>query len=144
MYKFRTMVADAESKKKDLQPYSEQDGPAFKIDNDPRVTKIGRFLRKSCIDELPQLWNVLTGSMSLVGPRPLPVCESFECLIWQRKRLQVAPGLTCIWQVRGKQKVQFSEWMRMDMEYIRKRSFWFDLKLIVQTFAVSLLQRGSS
>lgn len=143
IYKFRTMVVGADENKSALREFSEQDGPAFKIENDPRLTKIGKYLRKSCIDELPQLLNVLIGDMSLVGPRPLPVSESFECLIWQRKRLQVVPGLTCIWQVRGGRNIKFADWMRMDMEYIKRRSFWYDLKLIVQTIGLVLLHRGS-
>ena len=141
--KFRTMCVDAESMKKRLREFSEQDGPAFKLENDPRLTQIGKYLRKSCIDELPQLLNVLTGDMSLVGPRPLPVDESFECQIWQRKRLEVTPGLTCIWQVRGDRNTKFADWMRMDMEYIRRRSLLFDLKLIFETIFVALLHRGS-
>ena len=141
--KFRTMCIEAENLKGRLREFSEQDGPAFKLENDPRLTKIGRYLRKSCIDELPQLINVLRGEMSLVGPRPLPVDESFECSIWQRKRLEVTPGLTCIWQVKGDRNTKFSDWMRMDMEYIRRRSLLFDLKLIVETIFVALLHRGS-
>ena len=99
--KFRTMCIDAEAKKADLRLHSEQDGPAFKLTDDPRITTVGKYLRKSCIDELPQLFNVLTGQMSIVGPRPLPVDESMGCLPWQRRRLSVLPGLTCTWQARG-------------------------------------------
>ena len=143
IYKFRTMVVEAEDMKDDLRKNSEQDGPAFKIKNDPRLTAVGKYLRKSCIDELPQLVNVLNGTMSLVGPRPLPVNESLECMIWQRKRLEVVPGLTCIWQLQGDRNTRFNEWMRMDMEYIRRRSFWFDIKLIAKTVFVAVLHRGS-
>ncbi len=143
MFKFRTMCDNAETMKNKLREFSEQDGPAFKIENDPRLTVVGKYLRKSCIDELPQLINVLRGDMSLVGPRPLPVSESIECLMWQRKRLEVTPGLTCIWQVSGGRTTKFSEWMRMDMEYIRHRSFWLDLKLITRTIWVAVLHRGS-
>jgi lipopolysaccharide/colanic/teichoic acid biosynthesis glycosyltransferase len=142
--KFRTMIVDAEDKKDALRQYSEQDGPAFKLTNDPRVTPIGRYLRKSCIDELPQLINVLSGEMSLVGPRPLPVGESQQCLAWQRQRLSVLPGLTCIWQAREDRDTKFIEWMRMDMEYIRQRGFWFDMKLIYKTALVVVLHRGSA
>ena len=110
---------------------------------DPRVTRVGRFLRKSCVDELPQLLNVLRGDMSLVGPRPLPVHESTACRVWQRRRLDVLPGLTCIWQVYGGRETPFEEWMRMDLRYIRQRSFWFDLKLIFRTALLALMQRGS-
>jgi len=141
--KFRTMCADAEAKKADLRKLSEQDGPAFKLKNDPRITKVGKYLRKSCIDELPQLYNVLTGSMSLVGPRPLPVDESMSCLPWQRQRLTVLPGLTCTWQARGGRDIKFAEWMRMDIEYINQRGLWFDLKLIGETAVVAVMHRGS-
>jgi len=141
--KFRTMCADAESQKANLREFSEQDGPAFKLKNDPRITKVGKYLRKSCIDELPQLYNVLTGSMSLVGPRPLPVDESMSCLPWQRQRLTVLPGLTCTWQARGGRDIKFAEWMRMDIEYINQRGFWFDLKLIGETAVVAVMHKGS-
>jgi lipopolysaccharide/colanic/teichoic acid biosynthesis glycosyltransferase len=141
--KFRTMVAGAEQHQIILRPGSEQDGPAFKLEHDPRITRVGRFLRKSCADELPQLINVLLGQMSLVGPRPLPVRESHACLPWQRRRLIVLPGLTCIWQTRGGRNVKFEQWMRMDLEYIRKRSFLFDLRLIGETAVIALLHRGS-
>ena len=141
--KFRTMVPDAEAKQDALRTQSEQDGPAFKLKNDPRVTGVGRYLRKSCVDELPQLYNVLIGEMSLVGPRPLPVRESQQCTSWQRQRLSVLPGLTCIWQAHGGRDIKFSEWMRMDMEYIRKRSLFYDIKLICETAFIALLHRGS-
>ena len=141
--KFRTMVIDAEAKQEGLRAISEQDGPAFKLKDDPRVTKVGKYLRKSCIDELPQLFNVLFGQMSLVGPRPLPVGESHQCSVWQRRRLSVLPGCTCIWQAHGGRDIPFSEWMRMDMEYIEKRSFFYDLKLIAETAFIALLHKGS-
>ncbi len=141
--KFRTMIKDADSMQHLLRDRSERDGPAFKIKDDPRVTPLGRYLRKSCIDELPQLINVLVGEMSLVGPRPLPVHESFGCKAWQRARLTVLPGLTCTWQVRGNRDTKFDDWMRMDLEYIHHRSFWFDLKLIGQTALLAILHRGS-
>lgn len=143
IFKFRTMVNNAEDLKNELRSQSEQDGPAFKLKHDPRLTAVGKYLRKSCIDELPQLANILVGQMSLVGPRPLPVNESHECTIWQRKRLEVAPGLTCIWQVRGDRNTKFIDWMRMDMEYIRQRSLLLDIKLIFETVFVALLHRGS-
>jgi lipopolysaccharide/colanic/teichoic acid biosynthesis glycosyltransferase len=141
--KFRTMVPDAERLKAALRPMSEQDGPAFKMKNDPRVTIIGKWLRRTSLDELPQLWNVLKGHMSLVGPRPLPVQEADGCQRWQRRRLDVMPGLTCIWQVRGRSQVAFDDWMRMDMEYIRRRSFLYDLKLLLLTLPAVLLHRGA-
>ena len=109
--KFRTMVTNAEELQEGLLEKSEQDGPAFKLTDDPRVTKIGKYLRKSCIDELPQLWNVLKGDMSLVGPRPLPLKESLACTAWQRARLSVLPGLTCTWQAYGGRDVKFAQWM---------------------------------
>lgn len=143
IYKFRTMCVDAEAKKAALRQFSEQDGPAFKLAADPRVTPVGKFLRKSCIDELPQLWNVLRGDMSIVGPRPLPCDESRQCSRWERQRLEVTPGLTCIWQVHGKSRVSFSEWMRMDIRYMQARSFFNDVKLVVQTMIAVLLHKAS-
>jgi lipopolysaccharide/colanic/teichoic acid biosynthesis glycosyltransferase len=143
MYKFRSMIEEAESLKAELLPLSEQDGPAFKIKCDPRVTRLGQFLRKTSLDELPQLWNVLRGEMSLVGPRPLPCSESDACLAWQRCRLDATPGLTCIWQVRGRSQVTFNDWVRMDLQYIQRRSFWQDLKILVATIPAVLLRRGA-
>ena len=141
--KFRTMVVNAEALQKELLDQSEQDGPAFKLTDDPRVTKVGKYLRKSCIDELPQLWNVLKGDMSLVGPRPLPLHESLACTAWQRARLVVLPGLTCTWQAYGGRDVKFAQWMQMDLDYIKRRSFTFDLRLIFDTACIALLHRGS-
>lgn len=143
IYKFRTMKVGAEEQQAELRNINEQDGPAFKIGDDPRVTKLGRFLRKACIDELPQLINVVRGEMSLVGPRPLPVRESAQCKMWHRQRLQVLPGLTCIWQVFGGRNVSFEQWMRMDLEYLERRGFWFDLKLIGFTILKVAMQKGS-
>jgi len=142
IYKLRTMRLNAEQLQSALREYSEQDGPAFKLSNDPRVTWIGRWLRRLSLDELPQLWNVLRGEMSLVGPRPLPVHESLECLPWQRQRLLVTPGLTCFWQVRGRNTVPFEEWMRMDLQYVRRQSLWCDLRLLLATVPAIVLQRG--
>jgi lipopolysaccharide/colanic/teichoic acid biosynthesis glycosyltransferase len=141
--KFRTMFQGAEEQQQDLRARNEQDGPAFKIENDPRITLVGRYLRKSCVDELPQLMNVLLGQMSLVGPRPLPVHESYACATWQRARLTVLPGLTCTWQLCGRRDVKFSEWMRMDLEYIEKQSLWLDVKLITRTALVAVRHKGS-
>lgn len=143
MYKFRTMCTDAEALKAQLREFSEQDGPAFKLTNDPRITPLGHFLRKTCIDELPQLWNVLRGEMSLVGPRPLPVDESRNCKSWQRRRLAVKPGLTCIWQVEGGIDVTFDQWMRMDLHYASARSPARDARLLWKTFTKVLLRRAS-
>jgi lipopolysaccharide/colanic/teichoic acid biosynthesis glycosyltransferase len=143
LYKFRSMVADAERRKADLHARNEQDGPAFKVKDDPRVTPLGRVLRATSIDELPQLWNVLRGDMSLVGPRPLPCDEADACQPWQRQRVDVAPGLTCIWQVEGRSRVTFDDWIRMDVRYIRRRSPWHDVKLLAKTLPAVILQRGS-
>ncbi len=133
MYKFRTMVKGAHDLQDQFRYLNEQDGPAFKIDRDPRITRVGRFLRNSCIDELPQLWNVLKGEMSLVGPRPLPCEESQQCKTWQKQRLNVKPGMTCYWQIDGKTSVTFDEWMRMDLRYVRRQGLITDLVLIAQT-----------
>ena len=142
IYKFRTMVTNAEEMQTELRNDSDQDGPAFKIRNDPRITRIGWLLRKTSLDELPQLWNVLKGEMSLVGPRPLPWYEAQECEPWQQHRLQVKPGLTCIWQVEGRSTVSFVEWMRMDRDYLENRSFWLDVKLILKTFTAVIFKRN--
>jgi lipopolysaccharide/colanic/teichoic acid biosynthesis glycosyltransferase len=143
IYKLRTMVLGAELRKQQLLPHNEQDGPAFKMTHDPRVTPVGRFLRSTSIDELPQLWNVLRGEMSLVGPRPLPCHESADCVAWQRQRLDVTPGLTCIWQVRGRSTVTFTEWMRMDRQYVGNRSLLNDLKILAATAPAVLTRRGA-
>ena len=141
--KFRTMCVDAEAKKAALRAISEQDGPAFKLARDPRVTGIGHLLRKTSLDELPQLWNVLKGDMSLVGPRPLPIDEQGGAERWQQTRLDVTPGLTCIWQVKGRSTVTFAEWVRMDVGYIRRRTLWHDVKILAQTVPAVLLRRGA-
>lgn len=134
--KFRTMRMGAEQEKAALLSQSEQDGPAFKMTRDPRITIVGGFLRRASLDELPQLWNVLCGDMTLVGPRPLPCEEIDSCSNWQRRRLDVTPGLTCTWQVSGRSMVSFSEWMRLDLDYIQRRSASGDLSLIVRTIRV--------
>jgi lipopolysaccharide/colanic/teichoic acid biosynthesis glycosyltransferase len=142
IYKLRTMRLDADQMQSQLRQYSEQDGPAFKMTRDPRTTWIGRLLRISSLDELPQLWNVLRGEMSLVGPRPLPMDESRECEPWQRQRLAVLPGITCAWQVWGRNTVSFDEWMRMDLQYVRRQSLAYDVQLLLKTPPSLLLQRG--
>ena len=141
MYKFRSMIDGAEQWKSELAEFNEQDGPAFKIEHDPRITPLGCLLRATSIDELPQFWNVVKGDMSLVGPRPLPCDESDACRGWHRRRLEVTPGLTCIWQICDRSKVSFNEWARMDVRYIHSRSLWQDFKLLLQTGYVVL--RGS-
>ena len=143
VYKFRTMVVDAESRKQDILHLNERNGPAFKMKNDPRVTTIGRFLRMTSMDELPQFYNVLIGDMSIVGPRPLPVEECRAADQWHRRRLEVKPGLTCIWQVNGRDRSCFDHWVRQDIEYIEKHSLWLDLKLILQTIPAVLSRRGA-
>jgi lipopolysaccharide/colanic/teichoic acid biosynthesis glycosyltransferase len=142
MYKFRTMHVNAEHQQQSLLKFSEQDGPAFKMTDDPRITWIGHWLRSFSLDEIPQLWNVLRGEMSLVGPRPLWIREASQCLPWQRQRLAVLPGMTCIWQVRGRNTVSFDEWMRMDIQYIRRRSFLRDLHLLATTAPSIVFQSG--
>lgn len=136
MYKFRSMVQNAEELKEKLAKQNEMSGPMFKIKNDPRVTKVGKFIRKTSIDELPQLLNILKGDMTLVGPRPsLPrEVEKFES--WMLKRLEVKPGLTCYWQVSGRNNIDFYEWMKLDLKYVNDMSFWLDIKLIFKTVAV--------
>ena len=136
MYKLRSMVVNAEELKKKLEEKNEMSGPMFKIKDDPRITKVGKFIRKTSIDELAQLVNVLKGDMSLVGPRPsLPKeVEQFED--WMLERLEVKPGLTCYWQVMGRNNIEFEEWMELDVKYVRERSLWLDIKLIFKTFFV--------
>jgi lipopolysaccharide/colanic/teichoic acid biosynthesis glycosyltransferase len=142
IWKLRTMRHGADAEKHLLRAQSQQDGPAFKMRQDPRTTRLGRFLRWSSIDEMPQFWNVLRGEMSLVGPRPLPVEESQACEGWQRRRLDVTPGITCTWQVYGRGVVRFDEWVRMDMQYLVRRSAAYDMKLMVLTPPALVLQRG--
>lgn len=136
MYKFRSMVQNAEELKEKLAKENEMSGPMFKMKNDPRVTKVGRFIRKTSIDELPQLINVLKGDMSLVGPRPSLPKEVAKFEPWMLKRLDVKPGLTCYWQVSGRNNIDFENWMKLDLQYVNDRSFWLDLKLILKTATV--------
>lgn len=136
MYKFRSMVVNAEELKKALENQNEMSGPMFKMKKDPRITRVGRFIRKTSIDELPQLVNVIKGDMSLVGPRPsLPKeVEQFEP--WMKERLTVQPGITCFWQVMGRNGIPFEEWMKLDVKYVRERNYFLDIKLIFKTFFV--------
>ena len=144
MYKFRSMYVDAEERLKDLMHLNEQSGPAFKIKDDPRITKVGRFIRKTSLDELPQLFNVLKGDMSLVGPRPALPREVEQYTSYQRQRLLVKPGLTCIWQVSGRNNIGFDEWVELDIEYIKKRNLWLDIKLILLTIPAMLGDENAS
>ena len=136
MYKFRTMIKDAESLKKKLK--SDVDGPMFKMKNDPRITSIGRFLRRWSLDELPQLFNVLKGEMSLVGPRPLSNDEMTKNNEWKEIRLSVKPGVTGLWQITGKSSGKFSDWIKYDTEYVKKRSLFFDFKILSLTITAVL------
>ncbi len=141
--KFRTMANDAERLKPLLEPFNEMDGPAFKMTNDPRVFPFGGFLRRTSLDELPQLWNILLGDMSFVGPRPSVVEEVEQYEPWQRRRLSMQPGLTCLWQISGRNELTFDEWMRLDLEYIDNWSLWLDIKIAVKTIPAVLLGRGA-
>jgi exopolysaccharide biosynthesis polyprenyl glycosylphosphotransferase len=140
--KFRTMVPDAEKMLAELEKHNEASGPVFKIRKDPRITPIGKLLRRSSIDELPQLFDVLKGDMSLVGPRPLPI-RDYEGFSedWQRRRFSVRPGITCLWQVSGRSAIPFEQWMNLDMQYMDEWSLWLDMKILVRT--VSAVLKGS-
>jgi exopolysaccharide biosynthesis polyprenyl glycosylphosphotransferase len=145
MYKFRTMMGDAEKRQSGLESLNEADGPVFKIKNDPRITRLGKYLRKASIDELPQLLNVLKGDMSLVGPRPLPIrdYQGFD-QDWVRRRFSVPPGITCLWQVNGRSSLSFKEWMELDLQYIDHWSLWLDVKLIAKTIPAVLKGVGAA
>lgn len=144
LYKFRTMIQDAETKLNDLTGYNEMDGPVFKMKDDPRITKAGKYLRKFSIDELPQFWNVLTGDMSLVGPRPPLPSEVEKYKPWQRRRLSMRPGITCLWQAYGRSNIKdFNEWMKLDLEYIDNWSLFLDYKILFKTIPVVLFGIGA-
>ncbi|MDI6858530.1 MAG: exopolysaccharide biosynthesis polyprenyl glycosylphosphotransferase [Dehalococcoidia bacterium] len=144
-YKFRTMVQDADRMKSDLLAHNEMIGPAFKMKNDPRVTPVGRFLRRRSLDELPQLWSVLKGDMSLVGPRPA-LQEDYERFTdWQKLRVAVKPGITCLWQVSGRNRISdFDEWVRLDLKYIEEWSLWLDITILLKTIPAVISGRGAS
>ena len=143
MYKFRSMCKDAPRMHKDLLEKNEMDGPVFKIRHDPRVTKVGQFIRRTSIDELPQLVNIIKGEMSIVGPRPIATYETAYFSDYENQRHLVKPGLTCYWQVSGRNDTSFSEWMEMDFRYIRDAGLWTDFKLICSTFGVILSGGGA-
>jgi lipopolysaccharide/colanic/teichoic acid biosynthesis glycosyltransferase len=143
-YKFRTMVIDADELKARYAERNEMRGPVFKMRDDPRITRAGRWLRRYSIDELPQLWSVLKGDMSLVGPRP-PAPEEFVAFEpWQRGKLAVTPGITCIWQVEGRSRINdFAQWAALDLEYIRRWNLWLDLRILLRTIPAVLSARGA-
>jgi exopolysaccharide biosynthesis polyprenyl glycosylphosphotransferase len=143
LYKFRTMVSNAEQLKAELEVLNEMDEVVFKIERDPRITPIGRALRKWSIDELPQLFNILRGEMSLVGPRPMLHTEIDKFKYWQRRKLSVKPGLTCLWQISGRSNLTFEEWMRLDLEYIDNWSLGLDFRILLRTIPVVLTARGA-
>lgn len=142
-FKFRSMVADAEARRAELAAVNEAEGPIFKIRQDPRITRVGRWMRKSSLDETPQLFHVLLGQMTLVGPRPpLPAeVENYEP--WQRERLTVRPGLTCIWQISGRSDIPFERWVELDIEYVRRRSLLLDLSILLRTIPAVFTGRGA-
>jgi lipopolysaccharide/colanic/teichoic acid biosynthesis glycosyltransferase len=144
MIKFRSMYRDAEERLKEIEHLNEAEGPIFKMTNDPRVTRVGRFIRKTSIDELPQLFNVLMGHMSLVGPRPMSIrdVDLFDKGI-QRKRFSVKPGITCIWQISGRSNLPFEKWLELDLEYIENWNLWLDTKILFKTIPAVVFSRGA-
>jgi len=144
LYKLRTMVEDAEAQREKLMHLNVMDGPAFKVPHDPRVTRVGRWLRRFSLDEVPQLWNVLKGDMSLVGPRPPLPEEVAQYAPWQRRRLAMKPGLTCLWQISGRSNLPFSQWMALDLAYIDSWSLGLDLKILAKTIPAVLRGQGAA
>lgn len=142
-HKFRSMYSNADEIKASLMAQNEMDGPVFKMKHDPRITKVGKVIRKTSIDELPQLWNIFVGEMSVIGPRPLPVAEELACTPYQRQRELVKPGLSCYWQISGRSNVMFDEWIEMDFRYIREQSFLTDMKILFGTIPAVLTGRGA-
>ncbi|MFJ7679194.1 sugar transferase [Peribacillus sp. NPDC097198] len=143
MYKFRSMVSDAEEQLKDLLALNEVSGAMFKMKDDPRITKIGKIIRKTSIDELPQLWNVLKGDMSLVGPRPPLTREIIEYSDYDKQRLLVTPGCTGLWQVSGRSNLNFNQMVRLDLKYIEDRTFWVDVKIIIKTMLMLISSKDA-
>lgn len=143
IYKLRSMCEDADQLRENLQDQNECDGPVFKIVRDPRVTRVGKFLRKTSLDELPQLFNIVKGDMSIVGPRPPLLSEVEQYTPYQKHRLDVKPGLTCYWQISGRSNIGFDKWVELDLKYIEERSLWTDLKIILKTVPAVLLERGA-
>ena len=141
---FQLVLGHTQKLKALLMHQNEQSGPMFKIERDPRITPLGRFLRKHSVDELPQLWNVLRGDMSLVGPRPSLPEEVRKFRVWQAERLAVKPGLTCIWQVSGRNRIGFEEWMRMDLRYLNEWNLWLDIRLLFRTVKVVFVPDGAA
>lgn len=144
MYKFRSMVHNAEDLLESLMSKNEMDGPVFKIKDDPRITKIGKFIRKTSLDELPQLFNVLKGDMSLVGPRPPIPREVIQYNTYQFQRLSVKPGITCYWQISGRNNIDFDEWVELDLKYIKERNLFKDIYIILMTLPVLLGDKNAS
>jgi len=144
MLKLRTMIPDADKHREALEAQNEMDGPVFKMTDDPRVTPVGRVLRRWSIDELPQLWNVLKGDMSLVGPRPPIPDEVNQYATAERRRLSMRPGITCLWQVNGRNAIGFADWVKLDLEYIDNWSLVLDLKILVKTLPAVLKRTGAS
>jgi lipopolysaccharide/colanic/teichoic acid biosynthesis glycosyltransferase len=143
-YKFRTMVRNADRLQHDLSSHNVMRGPVFKMERDPRVTRVGRVLRRFSLDELPQLWSVLVGDMTLVGPRPPLQSEWERFEPWQRRKLAVTPGVTCLWQVSGRADIRdFDEWVRLDLAYIERWSLWLDLRILVLTLGAVVRRRGA-
>jgi exopolysaccharide biosynthesis polyprenyl glycosylphosphotransferase len=143
MYKFRSMVADAEDLQPLLLPFNEMDGPVFKIRRDPRITRVGRFLRRTSLDEIPQLFNVLAGNMSLVGPRPFTPSETLQLNPRQRKRISVIQGITCLWQVSGRNEIPFDEWIELDLQYIENWSLMLDFNILLRTIKAVVTRKGA-
>ncbi len=142
-YKFRSMRQDADRQKDEIESLNEKDGPIFKVRTDPRITSVGRFLRRSSLDEIPQIFNVVRGDMSIVGPRPPLPSEVENYQPWHLRRLEVTPGITCLWQISGRSQLSFNEWMRLDMEYIKHRSFRTDLAIFLKTIPAVIARKGA-